>query len=330
MFLQQAKKGKNNWWRWVLTILLTVAGYVVGQIPFSFVLLSAKMGSGGLEDISELEEDIKTMNFEGLGIDPNFLLVLLLLMFVFAMIGLWIGVTKIHDRPFHTLATALEKVNWGKIFFSFSLWMLFSVLLEAISYFMDPGNYVYNFNAASFFPLLLISLTLLPIQTSFEELFMRGYLMQGISCWSGVRWIPLLITSALFGLLHMMNPEVSEFGTGTMMTYYMGVGLFLGILTLMDDSLELALGVHAATNMFGALFVTFEESALQTPAIFRLQEVEVTYMIPIFFVASVLFTFVCAKKFNWSDWSKVYGPVTHPSDTIATSEIVEENEHLNI
>jgi uncharacterized protein len=330
MFLQQAKKGKNNWWRWVLTILLTVAGYVVGQIPFSFVLLSAKMGSGGLEDISELEEDIKTMNFEGLGIDPNFLLVLLLLMFVFAMIGLWIGVTKIHDRPFHTLATALEKVNWGKIFFSFSLWMLFSVLLETISYFMDPGNYVFNFKAATFFPLLLISLTLLPIQTSFEELFMRGYLMQGISCWSGVRWIPLLITSALFGLLHMMNPEVSEFGTGTMMTYYMGVGLFLGILTLMDDSLELALGVHAATNMFGALFVTFEESALQTPAIFRLQEVEVTYMIPIFFVASVLFTFVCAKKFNWSDWSKVYGPVTHPSDTIATSEIVEENEHLNI
>jgi uncharacterized protein len=126
-----------------------------------------------------------------------------------------------------------------------------------------------------------------------------------------------------------MNPEVGEFGTGIMMTYYMGVGLFLGILTLMDDSLELALGVHAATNIFGAIFVTFEKSALQTPAIFRLQEVDVTYMIPIFFVAALLFTFVCAKKYQWSDWSKIYGPVNHPANTVAINDTIEEDNILD-
>jgi membrane protease YdiL (CAAX protease family) len=330
MFLQQTNKGKNDWWRWLLTILLVVVGYVLGQLPFTFLLFKAGIASSdGQMDVAQMEAIAKTMDFEGLDMDSNLILVLLLLMFVCAMIGLWIGVTKIHKRPFRTLTTAFEKINWGKIFFSFSLWMLFSVVLETISYFMDPANYVYNFDAATFFPLLLISLTLLPIQTSFEELFMRGYLMQGISRWSVVRWIPLLITSALFGLMHLMNPEVAEFGTSIMMTYYMGVGLFLGILTLMDDSLELALGVHAATNIFGAIFVTFEKSALQTPAIFRLQEVDVTYMIPIFFVAALLFTFVCAKKYNWSDWSKVYGPVNHPTDKVAINENLEENEFIN-
>jgi uncharacterized protein len=329
MFLQQTKKGKNDWWRWLITILLAVVGYVLGQVPLFLVVVKAQIAVDGTMDVLKIEELFRNMNFEALGLGSNVILVLLLLMFVFAMLGLWIGVSKIHERPFRTLTTASAKINWGKIFFSFGLWMLFSIILEGISYFMDPGNYIYNFNAATFFPLLLISFTLLPIQTSFEELFMRGYLMQGISRWSVVRWIPLLITSALFGGMHIMNPEVSEFGVGTMMTYYMGVGLFLGILTLMDDSLELALGVHAATNIFGAIFVTFEKSALQTPAMFRLMEVDVTYMIPVFFVAAVLFTFVCAKKYHWSDWSKIYGPVNHPSDTIAGNNYFDDKEILD-
>lgn len=310
MFLQQVYKGKNDWWRWLITILLVIVGYVVGQLPFTAVLMKSVMDANdGFMDVQEMEEVAKTMDFTPYGIDPNMILVLLLLMFVFAMIGLWIGVAKIHGRSFRTLITPMAKVNWSKVLFSFGLWMLFSLILEGASYLMDSGNYIYNFDAATFFPLLIIALLLLPIQTSFEELFMRGYLMQGISSFSVVRWVPLVVTSAIFGLMHIMNPEVGEFGLGIMMTYYMGVGLFLGIITLMDDSLELALGVHAATNIFGALFVTFEKSALQTPAIFRLQEVDVTFMIPVFFVAALLFTFICAKRYGWSDWSRIYGRV---------------------
>jgi hypothetical protein len=35
-----------------------------------------------------------------------------------------------------------------------------------------------------------------------------------------------------------------------MFVYYIGTGLFLGILTLMDE-MELALGFHAANNLVG-------------------------------------------------------------------------------
>lgn len=310
MFLRSVQNGKNDWWRWLITIILVIAGYGLGQLPISGLMIkTVQDANDGQLNAFELQKLATSMDFTAYGINTNMVLVLLLLMFVFAMIGLWVGITKIHFRPFRSLITPTTRINWAKIFFAFTLWMTFSIGLEAIAYLLDPDNYNFIFNFATFLPLLLISITLLPIQTSFEEMFMRGYLMQGISRWSIYRWIPLFITSAIFGLMHIMNPEVNEFGTGIMMTYYMGVGLFLGIITLMDDSLELALGVHAATNIYGALFVTFDSSALQTSAIFRLNEVDVNYMIPVFFIAAVVFTFICARKYGWKDWRKVYGLV---------------------
>ena len=306
MFLQAANQGKNEWWRWLSTLVLVIAGYLIGQMPITGLLIKVVMeNNGGELNMEEMESLARSMDFGSYGINPNLVLVMVLLMFVFAMLGMWIGVVKIHKRPFLSLITPYENIRWSRVFFSFGLWALLSMLLEAVSYMYDPENYLFQFEAKAFFPLLIISFVLLPIQTSFEEMFMRGYLMQGIYRWAKVPWIPLVISSLLFGSMHIMNPEVSKFGIGIMMSYYVGVGLFLGILTLMDDSLELALGVHAATNIFGALFVTFDASALQTPAIFRLQEVDVTYMIPVFFASAVFFTFICARKYGWKDWSKI-------------------------
>ena len=51
------------------------------------------------------------------------------------------------------------------------------------------------------------------------------------------------------------------------MAYYVGTGLFLGILTLMDEGIELALGFHAANNIMTALFVTSSWTVFQTESI---------------------------------------------------------------
>jgi len=53
------------------------------------------------------------------------------------------------------------------------------------------------------------------------------------------------------------------------MVYYIGTGLMLGIMTLMDDGLELALGFHAANNLFTALLVTADWTAFQTHSILK-------------------------------------------------------------
>src|SRR5690606_5412191 len=116
--------------------------------------------------------------------------------------------------------------------------------------------------------LIIISLMLLPIQIGFEEYLFRGYLMQQIGISTNSKWIALIVTSALFGLVHSANPEVSEIGF-KMMVFYIGTGLFMGIMTLLDDGLELALGFHFANNFVAATLITSDFSALQTDAIFK-------------------------------------------------------------
>ena len=80
--------------------------------------------------------------------------------------------------------------------------------------------------------------------------------------------MPLIVTSVVFGLLHIANPEVEKLGY-IVMIYYIGTGLFLGIITLMDDGLELVLGFHAANNLFTALLVTADWTAFQTYSILK-------------------------------------------------------------
>ncbi len=307
MFLQNAKQGQNKWWMYLVTIIVIFLGTLLGQMPI-YGLLLAKGVSG-----DEIAEMAATLNFEPAGITQNMTLFFMLLAFAGGMLGLWFSVVFIHGRKFRSLITPFERLNWRKMIFSFGLWMGLTLLAELIFYFLHPENYTLNFRPELFFGLVLVSLLMFPIQTSWEELVFRGYMMQGISLISPFRWIPLLITSASFGLMHLMNEEVSAFGIAPTMTYYIGTGLFLGIITLMDDSLELALGVHAATNIYSSLFVTFEASSLKTAAIFEMKSVNMTEMLVAFFAVAAVYTWVVAKKHGWANWStRCFGPIEKP------------------
>ena len=146
---------------------------------------------------------------------------------------------------------------------------------------------------------------MIPIQTSVEELIFRGYLMQGFGILFKNRWGPLLSTSIIFGLLHLWNPEIDKLGF-ELIWYYIGTGLFLGIITLMDDGVELALGFHAANNLVTALLVTASWTAFQTESILidnsspsLGKEMLITLLI-IYPIITIIF----AKKYQWKDWKK--------------------------
>ena len=187
--------------------------------------------------------------------------------------------------------------------YAFSVWSLVSILLIFGDYFFNPDSYEWNFNLKSFSLLLIISILLMPIQTRLEEYIFRGYLMQGFSFLFNSRWVALFITSIVFGSLHFSNPEVQKLGLGVM-AYYIGTGLFLGILTLMDDGIELALGFHASNNIMTALLVTSSWTVFQTESIL-IDISEPTLGGETFFSLFILypgFIFLMSRKFNWSGW----------------------------
>ena len=310
MFIEQAYKGNNMWWRVVITALLTT-GIFIGNFIMYFMMSDKQMKAA--YDMMK-------------HIPNNLSLVINLLPFVFLLGMLFVLVYFLNERNILTLTTSRKKVDFKRILFSFSLIVFISILGFAVSYYSDSSNIIWNFHPAKFFILLAISLLLFPFQIGLEEYLFRGYLMQQIGIVVKNRWFPLLFTSVVFGLFHSANPEVAEMGFGVMV-FYIGTGLLLGIMTLMDESLELALGFHLGNNLMASLLLTSDFSALQTDALFRYSGVENTAatlneMIISIGITYPIILFILAKKYKWSNWKeKLTGKVSPiQSDEIVINE----------
>ena len=307
MFIEQAYKGNNTWWRVVITALLTT-GIFIGNFIMYFMMSDKQM-----KEAYDLMKDIPN----------NLSLVINLIPFVFLLGMLFLLVYLLNERNIITLTTSREKLDFKRILFSFGLIVVITVIGFLASYYVDSSNIIWNFHPTKFFLLLTISLLLFPFQIGLEEYLFRGYLMQQIGIVVKNRWFPLLFTSIVFGLFHSANPEVAEMGFGVMI-FYIGTGLLLGIMTLMDDSLELALGFHLGNNLMASILITSDFSALQTDALFRYSGVENTAntlneMIISIAITYPIILFILAKKYKWTNWKeKLTGKVS----PLQTDEIV--------
>lgn len=259
-------------------------------------------------------DDLMHQMIEQWGTNITFVIVIIPLSLM--CLGLLFWVKFIHRQSIRSLTTSRKKIDWNRVLFSFGLWAVISTLLTMAAYFSAPENFVINFELIPFFSFLLLAIILIPLQTSFEEYLFRGYLMQGLGVVTNSRLIPFITSSVLFGLMHIANPEVGKMGM-VIMIYYIGTGFFLGILTLMDEGLELALGFHAANNLIGALLVTADWTAFQTNSILKdISEPAAGFdvVIPVFVIFPILL-FLFSKKYKWHNWKeKLTGKLVPETD----------------
>lgn len=78
----------------------------------------------------------------------------------------------------------------------------------------------------------------------FEEVLFRGILLRHIEAMLGT-WAALAITSLLFGLAHLSNPDSSLFAA---LAIAMEAGILLGAAYLWKRRLWIPIGIHAAWN----------------------------------------------------------------------------------
>lgn len=307
-FIQQAYKGENEWWAYLVTIIILFFGWqFIGAIP---LIGTAFYYANDTTEFMTSAND----NFTTLGINSNLYLLLIIFTFLAGLLSLFFGVKLIHKRKIVTLITSRNKVDWNRVFYAFSIWAIIGVFMITVGYFMSPEDYVWNFKPLPFFFLVVISFLFLPIQTSMEELLFRGYLMQGFGTWFKKSFVALLLTSVIFGLLHGLNPEVEKLGWISMV-YYIGTGLVLGIFTLMDEGTELALGFHAANNIIAAVLVTANWTVFQTDALLvdtSDPSVGWEMFVPVL-ILYPLVLFIFSKKYGWTNWQeKLMGTIYKP------------------
>ena len=81
------------------------------------------------------------------------------------------------------------------------------------------------------------------------------------------------------------------------------------MITILDDGLEYALGIHAATNIYGAGFVTYEGSALQTNALVKVGQVNPLLMVILFYCSMIVFYLIVKRMNGMGDWALLTSPI---------------------
>lgn len=300
MYINQAYKGKNEWWRFLLTSFLVTGIFIANFMMYFFV---------SKEQISEAYESMAKL-------PKSEALITNLLPFIFLLALLFYLVRFLHKRSVLSLTTSRTKIDYKRVFFSFGLVIILNLGCFLVSYFIDSSTIIWNFKPVQFVILFVISILLFPFQIAFEEYLFRGYLMQQIGIIAKNRWFPLVFTSIVFGLFHTLNPEVEKMGCGVMV-FYIGTGLLLGIMTLMDEGIELALGFHLGNNMMATLIITSDFSAIQTDAVYRysseIDTVDILYeMIVSMLIVYPIILFIFVKKYKWTSWKENLTGKIHP------------------
>jgi uncharacterized protein len=298
MFVNQGIFDGNKFTKYIMGILVVFGFLMVGQLPILGLLYL--QNNTNQNDNYELFQLVH---------DTNLQLFFMLLTFAFLLYGLFWTVKNVHKQPVIKLLTSRQQFDWKRFVFAFSVWALVMILNVGYSYWQNPDHFTVNFNPVRFGILFIIGIILIPIQTAAEEVLFRGYLLQGFTHLTMRVWLSLLITSFLFGLMHFANPEVQEIGQ-LIYFFYIGTGLFLGLVAVLDDGLELSIGFHAANNLIVALFVTSQWSALQTDAILKELTIANTTneMAFTLLLAYPLLLCVFSKKYKWNNYKqKLFG-----------------------
>ena len=288
-FAWQALRGQRGLGRFLAVILAVTAGLLLGSRPFVALLRSSEVvrqrGLGGAVPAPDAL-GLRAWMFYGLQLLP----------FAVCLLALGVAVRWLHRRPVRSLVTGRARaLRWRRIGAAALAWSLLMVAVDLAEAYALGRAYAIAFEPATFWPVAAVLLALIPLQIAFEELAIRGYLLQAATAASGRAWLGVAVSAVVFAGLHLGNPEVRAFGLPVMLAYYSAVALFLGGLAVLDDGLELPLGIHLATNLYSTLVVNFSSSALPTPSLFVKETVDAPLMLFAFLAQAIAFLAAFAK-----------------------------------
>jgi len=299
LFLSASDNGKRTaFWTYLVGSLFIIAFASIGQLPFTFLVKREMQGSQLLKTQQELMHVLPA----------NWTFFLVMLSFAVAFFGSILVLRKWHQRSFLSVLTSRKHFDFSRFFYAFGLYGTFLVGMTFLQYHLEPSLFVFNFDPVAFGVLLVLAVLFIPLQAAVEELVFRGYLMQGFYTLSKKPLFALVMTSLIFGCLHLTNPEFSRYGL-VLLTTYVGTGFFLGLLSLCDQGTELAVGFHTVNNFIGCVLVSSDWSALPTPALLKdvsehsNANVGLEVLFPLLVMYPVLF-WIFSRKYAWKHWKQ--------------------------
>jgi len=301
--LESTFAGKNSFWRYIVMFaVILIVSNTIGAVPLLIATLIKSASNPAV--FSQLAANPNDFSVVGLGQNTGF--VMMLFPFIAGLIAFILLIKPLNNRTLRITINGSGGIRWNRFFISGTVWLILSALYLMLYLKLDPSNFSINNKTSSLILLSIVSVLFIPFQAAFEEVLFRGYLMQGFAALVKNRWFPVIMTSILFGLMHGFNPEIKEFGFFTMMPQYITFGLIFGIITILDDGIEAAMGAHTANNIFLCIMVTTRSSALQTHALYEQFNIHPWTEFLALVITGLIFVLILKIIFKWDKFSLLF------------------------
>lgn len=177
-----------------------------------------------------------------------------LIIFLTMTLGGWVCGRLLEGLPLRALGWAFHQ-GWLMDWLKGSLFGALSLLLATV-FILLGGGYKFSFSASGMLSAVLATLLssgfFFIFAAATEEVMFRGYALQTFAR-PHLAWLGLIITSLIFSLLHMANPNVVEVRGWAFLNTALA-GVWLAVAYLRTRSLWFPLGLHWSWNwMMGAV-----------------------------------------------------------------------------
>lgn len=237
-YLDFARVGRSRWWWYLLGSLVVLVSWQV--VALIFTVIGAAIGGDAWLDTA-----------------------LLILGFLGLLISVPLVARVINGRPWRSVITPYTRFNWGLVGRGALFWGVPLLVTQLLTLPLDSDGLKLTPDLGAWLLLVITVVLLVGLQTTAEELFFRGYLLQWVSLASRSRWVIAIASGVLFTIPHLANPEVTTTAGSDLaaaVLVYALIGFALGWVSVVSGTIELAIGAHFINNVASFTLVSPETS----------------------------------------------------------------------
>ena len=286
-YVANSSLGLNQWWRWAAGLLVIVVAWLgLGLlVQYAGCTVLARTDAFGA---TCGDSTIARLFLGGLG-------------FATGIAGVWLVARALHRKEFKRFLTGRKSFDWQRYLFGVLVALIVSLATFLVNRFILRLEMTFQAPGAEFLIFLLFAIVLVPIQSGFEEVFFRAYILQGLMRFLRNKVVLAIAAGVIFMLPHLSNPEPQAYGFAPYVTALVTSGIFFSIMTLLDGGIELAAGYHAMSNLFMGLVANTAAAAIESPSLFLIQT-DSFRLFPDIFISILGFVLALAilnLKYRW-------------------------------
>lgn len=186
--------------------------------------------------------------------------IIIMLLSVYMVLRL-IDKKRLKDIGLINIKKGFKHLAYGLLFGAVSMTLIFIILLltkniKVTNSFMEP-----QFSWSTLTGLILFIFVGLN-----EEIFARGYCMMVLKQ-TGKKWVPIIVSSAIFSAMHLGNPNVKILG---LINIFL-VGILFAYMVVKTNNIWMAIGYHITWNYFQGNVFGFPVSGLDSTGLYGIR-----------------------------------------------------------